>query len=191
MSIIDIFFDHLGGGFWEQSPQPQQQPQPGGVSLGGKSKGGPPSGIQQQQQSVNSKPTKENKSKAKRDEMAIMKLFSTAASHNDEFTQWCSAALANMSTVVDIPTFVGFLRDIESPADIHEYVKMCLGETKEALDFARQFIERRQCSGGGGGPMQQHNNTHASNNNNNNNNNSSSAAAQDFQQVKVNRYSLW
>ena len=45
---------------------------------------------------------KEAKSKAKRDEVAVMKLFSVATSaHNDEFNQWCTAALSRLSSTVD------------------------------------------------------------------------------------------
>ena len=53
--------------------------------------------------------------------------------------------------------------------EVHDYIKSYLGETKEAHDFAKQFLERRQrvkrpaqqpsqvsftrvlCTGGGGG----------------------------------------
>ncbi|KAJ9599701.1 hypothetical protein L9F63_026450, partial [Diploptera punctata] len=42
-----------------------------------------------------------------------------------------------------VPTFVGFLRDIESPYEVKEYVKEYLGEGKEVQEFAKQFLERR------------------------------------------------
>lgn len=42
-----------------------------------------------------------------------------------------------------VPTFVSFLQDIDSPYEVHEYVKMYLGDTPESSNFARQFLERR------------------------------------------------
>ena len=33
--------------------------------------------------------------------------------------------------------------DVESPYEIQDYVKSYVGETKEALTFAKQFVERR------------------------------------------------
>lgn len=44
---------------------------------------------------------------------------------------------------VSVPTFVSFLRDIESPYEVTEYVKCYLGDGKEAQEFAKQFLERR------------------------------------------------
>lgn len=51
--------------------------------------------------------------------------------------------LFRLLTFVSVPTFVGFLKDIESPYEIKDYVKCYLGESKESNDFARQFLERR------------------------------------------------
>lgn len=42
-----------------------------------------------------------------------------------------------------VPTFVGFLQDIESPFEVKDYIKMYLGETKECAEFGKQFLERR------------------------------------------------
>lgn len=42
-----------------------------------------------------------------------------------------------------VPTFVAFLRDIESPFEVKDYVKCYLGDTKESNDFSKQFLERR------------------------------------------------
>ncbi|CAH0578404.1 unnamed protein product [Chrysodeixis includens] len=60
-----------------------------------------------------------------------------------EFEIWCTGVLASWSSKIDVPTFVGFLKDIESPYEIKDYVKCYLGESKESNDFARQFLERR------------------------------------------------
>ncbi|XP_055688107.1 GIGYF family protein Gyf [Lutzomyia longipalpis] len=60
-----------------------------------------------------------------------------------EFTAWCMKALTAMNSTVDIPTFVSFLQDIESPYEVKDYIRMYLGETKECTEFAKQFLERR------------------------------------------------
>ena len=41
-------------------------------------------------------------------------------------------------------TFVSFLLEVDSIYEVHDYVKSYLGETNEAHDFAKQFLERRQ-----------------------------------------------
>lgn len=52
-----------------------------------------------------------------------------------------SSSVSNPSVLV--PTFVGFLRDIESPYEVKDYVRLYLGDGKEVQEFARQFLERR------------------------------------------------
>lgn len=49
----------------------------------------------------------------------------------------------SLTSFVSVPTFVMFLRDVESPYDVEDYVKLYLGDGKEAQDFAKQFVERR------------------------------------------------
>ena len=44
---------------------------------------------------------------------------------------------------LSVPTFISFLQDVESPYEVHDYVKMYLGESRESSEFARQFLERR------------------------------------------------
>ncbi len=39
---------------------------------------------------------------------------------------------------------MSFLLEVESIYEVHDYVKSYLGETKEAHEFAKQFLERRQ-----------------------------------------------
>lgn len=43
-----------------------------------------------------------------------------------------------------IPTFVNFLREIETCAEIEDYVINYLGESKQAKEFAQQFYINRQ-----------------------------------------------
>uniref|UniRef100_A0A1B6D8W0 GYF domain-containing protein n=2 Tax=Clastoptera arizonana TaxID=38151 RepID=A0A1B6D8W0_9HEMI len=82
------------------------------------------------------------KNRAKKEEMNVLKLFEQQPKQ-DEFYNWCSKTLSTMQSSVDIPTFVQFLREIEHPLEIQEYIRIYLGEGKEATDFASQFIERR------------------------------------------------
>ena len=42
-----------------------------------------------------------------------------------------------------VPTFASFLKEVDSPYEVHDYVRAYLGDTPEAKDFAKQFIERR------------------------------------------------
>ena len=42
-----------------------------------------------------------------------------------------------------VPTFVGFLKDVESPYEVTDYVRSYLGDSKAAKDFTKQFIEKR------------------------------------------------
>merc|ERR1711978_728904 len=61
----------------------------------------------------------------------------------NEFEEWCSKALQGLQAQVDIPTFLGFLMDIESPYDVHDYVKSYVGEGKAQKKFATDYLERR------------------------------------------------
>ena len=79
----------------------------------------------------------------------------------NEFEDWCTRALSELQAQVDIPTFLGFLMDIESPYDVsiksssdryicyicflqvHDYVKSYVGEGKAQKKFATDYLERR------------------------------------------------
>ncbi|XP_026549933.1 GRB10-interacting GYF protein 1-like, partial [Notechis scutatus] len=63
----------------------------------------------------------------------------------DGFTQWCEQMLhaLNASSSVDVPNVVAFLKEMESPYDVHDCIRSCLGDTLEAKEFAKQFLERR------------------------------------------------
>uniref|UniRef100_A0A1B0GEJ7 GYF domain-containing protein n=1 Tax=Glossina morsitans morsitans TaxID=37546 RepID=A0A1B0GEJ7_GLOMM len=63
--------------------------------------------------------------------------------YETEFFNWCTKSLSNMNAKVDVPTFASFLRDLESPYEVKDYIRMYLGENKEYTDFAKQFLERR------------------------------------------------
>ena len=47
-------------------------------------------------------------------------------------------------TVAD--TFINFLVTVESTQEVYDYIKTYLGESREALSFAKQFLEKRQKS---------------------------------------------
>ncbi|XP_015668630.1 GRB10-interacting GYF protein 1 [Protobothrops mucrosquamatus] len=63
----------------------------------------------------------------------------------DGFTQWCEQMLhaLNVSSSLDVPTVVAFLKEMESPYDVHDCIRSYLGDTLEAKEFAKQFLERR------------------------------------------------
>ncbi|KAJ7313287.1 hypothetical protein JRQ81_004573 [Phrynocephalus forsythii] len=63
----------------------------------------------------------------------------------DGFTQWCEQMLhaLNTSSNLDVPTVVAFLKEVESPYEVHDCIRSYLGDTLEAKEFAKQFLERR------------------------------------------------
>lgn len=48
-----------------------------------------------------------------------------------------------VSLLLAVPTFVSFLKEVESPYEVHDYIRAYLGDTPEAKEFAKQFLERR------------------------------------------------
>ncbi|KAF4533169.1 hypothetical protein B566_EDAN001711 [Ephemera danica] len=97
---------------------------------------------------VKSKPVK---NRTRKEEQQVMKLFEQKSQYADDFTTWCVQTLSGLQSSVDtqkssnsiVPTFVTFLKDIESPFEVNDYVRSYLGEGKEARDFAHSFLERR------------------------------------------------
>ncbi|XP_069583861.1 GRB10-interacting GYF protein 2 isoform X4 [Ranitomeya imitator] len=84
-------------------------------------------------------------SKKVEQEEKLVRLFQGATKCPDSFTQWCEQTLHALNTAhsLDVPTFVSFLREVESPYEVHDYVRAYLGDTPEAKDFSKQFLERR------------------------------------------------
>jgi len=71
----------------------------------------------------------------------------------DPLLAWARIELENIPnhTTVDIPTFVGFLRDLEQDFQVEDYARDFLGSGKGVLQFAQRFIEmRRKLKGGNG-----------------------------------------
>ncbi|KAM7400621.1 hypothetical protein PAMA_005017 [Pampus argenteus] len=80
------------------------------------------------------------------EEEKLLKLFQGVnKSQQDTFMQWCEQTLHTLNTAnnLDVPTFASFLKEVDSPYEVHDYVRAYLGDTPEAKDFAKQFLERR------------------------------------------------
>lgn len=79
------------------------------------------------------------------DEEKLLKLFQGMNKTQDGFTQWCEQMLHVLNTAnnLDVPTFVSFLKEVDSPYEVHDYIRAYLGDTTEAKEFAKQFLERR------------------------------------------------
>ncbi|XP_061664928.1 GRB10-interacting GYF protein 1 isoform X2 [Syngnathoides biaculeatus] len=67
----------------------------------------------------------------------------------DGFTTWCEQMLhalntsASNSSSLDVATIVAYLKEVESPYAVSEFIRSYLGDTVEAKEFAKQFLERR------------------------------------------------
>ena len=61
--------------------------------------------------------TKQKPSKSRKEEEAVQRLFQSVKPV-DDFTEWCEGQLKSMDTSVDIPTFVAFLQEVESPYEV-------------------------------------------------------------------------
>ncbi|XP_061444925.1 GRB10-interacting GYF protein 1 isoform X2 [Rhineura floridana] len=79
------------------------------------------------------------------EEEKLLKLLQGIQKPQDGFTQWCEQMLhaLNTSSNLDVPTVVAFLKEVESPYDVHDCIRSYLGDTLEAKEFAKQFLERR------------------------------------------------
>uniref|UniRef100_A0A3Q2U3R1 GRB10 interacting GYF protein 2 n=1 Tax=Fundulus heteroclitus TaxID=8078 RepID=A0A3Q2U3R1_FUNHE len=80
------------------------------------------------------------------EEEKLLKLFQgVSKSQQDTFMQWCEQTLHTLNTAnnLDVPTFASFLKEVDSPYEVHDYVRAYLGDTPESKDFAKQFLERR------------------------------------------------
>uniref|UniRef100_A0A8C7XBP7 GRB10 interacting GYF protein 1a n=1 Tax=Oryzias sinensis TaxID=183150 RepID=A0A8C7XBP7_9TELE len=68
----------------------------------------------------------------------------------DGFTTWCEQMLHalnssanNSSCSLDVATIVAYLKEVESPYAVLDFIRSYLGDTVEAKEFAKQFLERR------------------------------------------------
>ncbi|KAL0965950.1 hypothetical protein UPYG_G00288560 [Umbra pygmaea] len=80
------------------------------------------------------------------EEEKLLKLFQgVSKGQQDSFMQWCEQTLHTLNTAnnLDVPTFASFLKEVDSPYEVHDYIRAYLGDTSEAKEFAKQFLERR------------------------------------------------
>uniref|UniRef100_A0A8C2G9A3 GRB10 interacting GYF protein 1a n=1 Tax=Cyprinus carpio TaxID=7962 RepID=A0A8C2G9A3_CYPCA len=87
--------------------------------------------------------------KRNEEEERLLKLLQGMKSQ-DGFTTWCEQMLHalntsanNCSSSQDVPTIVAYLKEVESPYEVLNFICSYLGDTVEAKEFARQFLERR------------------------------------------------
>uniref|UniRef100_A0A671Z0A0 GRB10 interacting GYF protein 2 n=1 Tax=Sparus aurata TaxID=8175 RepID=A0A671Z0A0_SPAAU len=125
-------------GFWDEAVkeavQPPPQPKKGSTQKNNKGNANLSNSVSGR---VNKKVEEEEK---------LLKLFQgVSKSHQDTFMQWCEQTLHTLNTAnnLDVPTFASFLKEVDSPYEVHDYVRAYLGDTPEAKDFAKQFLERR------------------------------------------------
>ncbi|XP_063756536.1 GRB10-interacting GYF protein 1 isoform X4 [Eleginops maclovinus] len=84
------------------------------------------------------------------DEDKLLKLLQ-GMKPQDGFTTWCeqmlhalnTSANSSSSCSVDVATIVAYLKEVESPYAVLEFIRSYLGDTVEAKEFAKQFLERR------------------------------------------------
>ncbi|XP_047446057.1 GRB10-interacting GYF protein 2 isoform X2 [Mugil cephalus] len=125
-------------GFWDEAvKEPVQQPPP--TRKGNTQKNN--KGNANLSNSVSGRANKKVEEEEK-----LLKLFQGVnKSQQDTFMQWCEQTLHTLNTAnnLDVPTFASFLKEVDSPYEVHDYVRAYLGDTPEAKDFAKQFLERR------------------------------------------------
>ncbi|XP_026135807.1 GRB10-interacting GYF protein 2 isoform X1 [Carassius auratus] len=122
-------------GFWDEAVKEAAPPQATRKSHNQKNKG-----------NANLSNSSSGKaSKKVEEEEKLLKLFQGANKNQDGFMQWCEQTLHTLNTAnnFDVPTFASFLKEVDSPYEVHDYVRAYLGDTPQAKDFAKQFLERR------------------------------------------------
>uniref|UniRef100_UPI00398E747A GRB10-interacting GYF protein 2 n=1 Tax=Pristiophorus japonicus TaxID=55135 RepID=UPI00398E747A len=122
-------------GFWDEAVKEMGPPTRNQTSKSNKNNSNPG-----KSHGVQNKPNK----KAEEEEK-LMKLFQGVNKAQDGFTLWCEQMLHVLNTAnnLDVPTFVSFLKEVDSPYEVHDYVRAYLGDTPETKEFAKQFLDRR------------------------------------------------
>ncbi|XP_063157821.1 GRB10-interacting GYF protein 1 [Candoia aspera] len=89
--------------------------------------------------------SRQSRKKTDEEEKLLKLLQGIHKPQQDGFTQWCEQMLhaLNASSSLDVPTVVAFLKEVESPYEVHDHIRSYLGDTLEAKEFAKQFLERR------------------------------------------------
>ncbi|XP_076852461.1 GRB10-interacting GYF protein 1-like isoform X1 [Brachyhypopomus gauderio] len=89
-----------------------------------------------------------NRRKRTEEEERLLKLLQ-GMKPQDGFTTWCEQMLhalntsASSASSLDVATVVSYLKEVESPYVVHDFIRSYLGDTVEAKEFAKQFLERR------------------------------------------------
>ncbi|XP_072297604.1 GRB10-interacting GYF protein 2 isoform X1 [Eucyclogobius newberryi] len=123
-------------GFWDEAIKEVSQPPPQTKK----------SNVQKNKGNANlSNSLSGRANKKAEEEEKLLKLFQGVNKSQDTFMQWCEQTLHALNTAnnLDVPTFASFLKEVDSPYEVHDYVRAYLGDTPEAKDFAKQFVERR------------------------------------------------
>lgn len=55
----------------------------------------------------------------------------------------CVKSLPAFCVCILVATIVAYLKEVESPYEVHDFIRSYLGDTVEAKEFAKQFLERR------------------------------------------------
>ncbi|XP_062869751.1 GRB10-interacting GYF protein 1 isoform X2 [Trichomycterus rosablanca] len=91
-----------------------------------------------------------NRRKRTEEEERLLKLLQGMKPQQDGFTTWCeqmlhalNSSVNNSSSSLDVATIVVYLKEVESPYEVHDFIRLYLGDTVEAKEFAKQFLERR------------------------------------------------
>ena len=99
---------NISGGFWDDAATPP------GLNNS--------SSQQSKKKKGNNKEVPKNSAKAAKEDAKVAQIFRENSARNtprqNEFEAWCSSALANLNAQVDIPTFMAFLGDVESPYEV-------------------------------------------------------------------------
>uniref|UniRef100_A0A8C7NYE7 GYF domain-containing protein n=1 Tax=Oncorhynchus mykiss TaxID=8022 RepID=A0A8C7NYE7_ONCMY len=122
-------------GFWDETAQPPPQAPPPARKPNA-----------QKNNKANANLSSSRANKKVEEEEKLLKLFQGVnKSQQDGFMQWCEQTLHTLNTAnnLDVPTFASFLKEVDSPYEVHDYVRAYLGDTSEAKEFAKQFLERR------------------------------------------------
>lgn len=110
------------GGFWDDDATPPPGLNSSNANQSHKNK-----------KKANSKEGQKNNLKTAKEDAKVAQIFrensAKSTPRQNEFEAWCSSALANLNAQVDIPTFMAFLKDIESPYEVkYVYVVLRHGE---------------------------------------------------------------
>ena len=66
--------------------------------------------------------------------------------HQGLVDQVFSCSVHQLFVLFSAATFVNFLLQFESPHEVHDYVKLHIGDSPASKEFTRQFLERaKQC----------------------------------------------